>query len=94
MIDPVVVTSPMAVWVMGFISLLVLHGCSKVLVIINYFSHFIWAFACANQQACDVIKALEELYDTLGMLPSWIMSDGVSHFDCAEVTAFLATHGC
>ncbi|SPO27548.1 uncharacterized protein UTRI_10665 [Ustilago trichophora] len=89
-IDPVIVNSPMSVWAMDFISLPISHSRSKVLVIVDYFSRFMWAFACTNQRGRDVVKALQELYDSLGVLPGRIVSDGGSHFDCAEVANYLA----
>ncbi|SNX85308.1 uncharacterized protein MEPE_04017 [Melanopsichium pennsylvanicum] len=91
-IDPVVITSPMAVWAMDFVSLPLSQGRSKVLVIIDYFSRFVWAFACTYQRARDVVKALQELRDSLGILPGKIITDGGSHFDCAEVSNFLVEH--
>lgn len=48
-IDPVVVSSPMQVWAMDFISLPTSEGRSKVLVIVDYFSRFVWAYAYHQQ---------------------------------------------
>lgn len=88
-IDPVIVSSPMQVWAMDFVSLPTSHGRSKVLVIVDYFSRFVWAFACAQQRAKDVVEALETLRITLAVLPARIVTDGASHFDCAEVADYL-----
>ena len=88
-IDPVVVTSPMQVWAMDFLSLPAAENRSKVLVIVDYFSRYIWAYAFQQQRGKDVVDALEDLRDTLSVLPARIVTDGASHFDCAEVSDFL-----
>lgn len=88
-ISPVVVFSPMQVWAIDFVSLPTSHGRSKVLVIVDYFSQFMWVSASQQQRARDIVSVLEELQDQHGVLPAHIVMDGASHFDCLEVAEFL-----
>ncbi|SPO31487.1 uncharacterized protein UTRI_06617 [Ustilago trichophora] len=88
-LDPIIVSSPMETWAMDFVSLPTSHGKSKLLVIVDYFSRFLWAFPLAQARGQDVVRCLTTLRDHLAVLPKTIISDGGSHFDCAEVYDFL-----
>ncbi|SPO32318.1 uncharacterized protein UTRI_02875 [Ustilago trichophora] len=89
-LDPIIVSSPMETWAMDFVSLPATQGKSKLLVVVDYFSRFVWGFPLAQARGKDVVRCLTLLRDQLSALPITIISDGGSHFDCAEVYDFLA----
>ncbi|SPO32317.1 uncharacterized protein UTRI_02874 [Ustilago trichophora] len=89
-LDPIIVSSPMETWAMDFVSLPATQGKSKLLVVVDYFSRFVWGFPLAQARGKDVVRCLTLLCDQLSALPITIISDGGSHFDCAEVYDFLA----
>ncbi|SPO26017.1 uncharacterized protein UTRI_02291 [Ustilago trichophora] len=92
-VDPIVVAAPMETWAMDFVSLPNSHGKSKLLVIVDYFSRYLWMFPLSQARGVDVVASLQTLHNTLSTLPSTIITDGGSHFDCAEVYDFLTEHG-
>ncbi|SPO20939.1 uncharacterized protein UTRI_00416 [Ustilago trichophora] len=92
-VDPIIVAAPMETWAMDFVSLPTSHGKSKLLVIVDYFSRYLWTFPLAQARGVDVVASLKSLHDNLSTLPSTIITDGGSHFDCAEVYDFLTEHG-
>ncbi|SPO21137.1 uncharacterized protein UTRI_00614 [Ustilago trichophora] len=89
-LDPIIVSSPMETWAMDFVSLPSSHGKNKLLVVVDYFSRFVWGFPLAKARGRDVVQCLTVLRDQVSALPLTIISDGGSHFDCAEVYDFLA----
>ncbi|SPO24480.1 uncharacterized protein UTRI_03748 [Ustilago trichophora] len=92
-VDPIVVAVPMETWAMDFMSLPNSHGKTKLLVIVDYFSHYLWTFPLSQACGVDVVASLQLLHDNLSTLPTTIITDGGSHFDCAEVYDFLTEHG-
>ncbi|EPQ30438.1 uncharacterized protein PFL1_01964 [Pseudozyma flocculosa PF-1] len=92
-LSPVVVISPMETWAADFVSLPLSHGINKLLVVIDYFSRFTWAFPVRSATGKEVVKALASLRKALGHLPHTLVTDGGSHFDCQEVAVYLESVG-
>ncbi|EPQ27762.1 uncharacterized protein PFL1_04899 [Pseudozyma flocculosa PF-1] len=92
-LSPVVVISPMETWAADFVSMPSSHGISKLLVVIDYFLRFTWAFPVRSATGQEVVKALTLLCKALGHLLHTLVTDGGSHFDCQEVATYLKNVG-
>ncbi|EPQ28316.1 uncharacterized protein PFL1_04143 [Pseudozyma flocculosa PF-1] len=92
-LSPVVVISPMETWAADFVSLPLSHGINKLLVVIDYFSHFTWAFPVRSATRNEVVKALMSLRKALRHLPHTLVTDSGSHFNCQEVAVYLEKVG-
>ncbi|CEH18009.1 FOG: Transposon-encoded proteins with TYA, reverse transcriptase, integrase domains in various combinations [Ceraceosorus bombacis] len=76
---------------MDFLSLPAVGKLKKVLVIADYGSRYIWAFAFGQERSKEVLNALTHMRDNW-TLPTSITTNNGSHFDNADVYDFLDKH--
>lgn len=70
-----------------------LTGCKYVLIIVNYFSRFVWAKGCyAADQPAVYFYWINELAPVFGF-PKCIYNDNGSHFTGSEITTLFQSHG-
>ncbi|KAM0793640.1 hypothetical protein ACM66B_001072 [Microbotryomycetes sp. NB124-2] len=88
--NPVTVLRPMQLLSMDYMSLPAASGYKTVLVIIDYFTRYVWAYKFTTAgTGKTTIKALTDLFRVFGQ-PKVLMSDNGSHFANKEVDAFCA----
>ena len=93
-LQPVSVLRPMQLLSMDYFSLPEGMGKHKsVLVIVDYFSRFIWAYKFKGEgTGAKTVTALSDLFATFGR-PACILSDNGRHLNCAEVNDFCESLG-
>ena len=68
-------------------------GMKSVLVLVDYFSHHVWAYKFKGEgTGKKTVNALQTVFGTFGY-PAILMSDGGRHLDCEEVNSFCRERG-
>ncbi|GAA5857406.1 hypothetical protein JCM9279_001790 [Rhodotorula babjevae] len=93
-LQPISVLAPMQLLSMDYFSLprIGARGYKSVLVIVDYFSRFTWAYKFKEDTGRTTVSALTDLFDRFGC-PSVLLSDNGSHLNCKEVNTFCEERG-
>ncbi|GAA6040539.1 hypothetical protein JCM8097_005453 [Rhodosporidiobolus ruineniae] len=90
---PITVLRPMQLLAMDYLSLPARSGYGSVLVIMDYFSRYIWAFKYKGKgDGKKTVAALERVFETFGF-PEAILSNNGSHFTAELVREYLKEKG-
>jgi transposase InsO family protein len=63
-----------------------------ILMVIDYFSRFIWAFPCTTDNSEEVCRSLGWLWSIIGT-PVAVYSDEGTHFSSTQIQSFFAQKG-
>lgn len=77
---------------MDYFSLPKVGRFKSVLVIVDYFTRFTWAYKFEKDNGASTISALSDLFEHYGC-PTVLLSDNGSHLNSKEVNAFCERHG-
>ncbi|GAA5852991.1 hypothetical protein JCM9279_003776 [Rhodotorula babjevae] len=93
-LQPISVLAPMQLLSMDYFSLprSGARGYKSVLVIVDYFSRFTWAYKFKEDTGRMTVSALTDLFDRFEC-PSVLLSDNGSHLNCKEVNTFCEERG-
>ncbi|GAA5917755.1 hypothetical protein JCM8208_006849 [Rhodotorula glutinis] len=85
-LQPISVLAPMQVLSMDYFSLprVGTRGYKSVLVIVDYFSRFTWAYKFKEDTGRTTVSAPTDLFDRFGC-PSVLLSDNGSHLNCGDL---------
>jgi transposase InsO family protein len=90
----VVIDTPMQLWGIDFVGPFPLYEgvpWRYILVIVDYFSRFVWAFLCITDDQKEVIRCLGELFEQEG-IPVGFYADPGTHFG-ADTQTFAKERG-
>ena len=85
--------APNDFWALDFFTMYKSHGFSKILIIIDLYSSYTWAFKCKNEKEKTVINCLDTLFSCVGHPVAMKSDNGTSLLRSKTVAAFLRSHG-
>ncbi|GAA6057753.1 hypothetical protein JCM3770_001722 [Rhodotorula araucariae] len=91
-LQPITSLAPMQLLSMDYFSLPLTSGFKSVLVVVDYFSRFTWAYKFKRDTGASTITALEDIFARFGA-PAVLLSDNGSHLNSKEVNAFCEDYG-
>ena len=92
-LQPISILAPMQLLSMDYFSLPKMSGFKTVLVVVDYFSRYMWTYKYdGDGTGAKTVKGLRDLFSRFGR-PQVLMSDNGCHFNCQEVKDFCAEQG-
>ncbi|GAA5832202.1 hypothetical protein JCM3770_002549, partial [Rhodotorula araucariae] len=91
-LQPISVLAPMQLLSMDYFSLPVTGGFKSVLVVVDYFSRYTWAYKFKKDNGASTISGLSDIFTRFGA-PTVLLSDNGSHLNSKEGNAFCEEHG-